>query len=423
MMSETERTQVLLHASEILTGEGVRRKDGRKPREEDLGRIEDGALVYSTKTVPYIDFSTGKKGMKVVSDQILWVGKSSDLPSEYSQSPTFDLDGKNAVVPGLIDCHTHLIFDGDRAGEFAERCGGATYEEIAKRGGGIQTTVQATRDATEEELFRIGRARLEEAHRFGVRTIEAKSGYGLTPESELKILRVIRRLQEATPEMTIVPTFLGAHDFPKGISREAYIKQLTDDMIPAVAANKLAAACDIFVDQGYYTLEEAKKILDCAKSYGLKVKVHADELVNTESARFAADMGALSADHLLKISDGGVLALAVNETTAVLLPGTAFYLKAAHAPARKLLEAGARVAISTDFNPGTSMTLNLPAVLTIAALYLGMTRAELFASVTYNAARALDLHERKGSLEVGKDADFSVLPFARFEDIYYRFAW
>lgn len=421
-MSE-DRVHVLAHASELLTGEGIRRKDGRRPAESDLGRIEDGAMAYSVKTVPCVDGRTGKKAMKVVADRVLWVGATDALPAEYIGCPTFDLDGKNAVIPGLVDCHTHLVFAGDRAGEFAARCGGATYAEIAAAGGGIQTTVRATREAGEEELFALARARAEEAHRFGVRTLEVKSGYGLSAEAELKILRVVKRLQSATPEMTFIPTFLGAHDFPKDASREDYLEDLLRVQLPAVAREGLAEACDVFIDAGFYSLEEGRKILTEAKALGLKVKVHADELANTESAALAAEVGALSADHLLKVSDAGVRALAASETTAVLLPGTAFYLKAPHAPARKLLDAGARVAISTDFNPGTSMTLNLPAVLTIAALHLGMSRAELFAAVTYNAARALDLHGRKGSLEPGKDADFSVLPFRRFEEIYYRFAW
>ena len=167
-----DRVHVLRHASELLTGAGVREKDGRRPTETDLGRIEDGAMAYSVKTVPYIDFTTGKRGQKVVADRILWVGKSDALPAEYAESPIFDLDGKNAVIPGLVDCHTHLVFAGDRGGEFAARCGGATYAEIAAAGGGIQTTVRATRAASEEELFRLGRARLEEAHRYGVRTLE-----------------------------------------------------------------------------------------------------------------------------------------------------------------------------------------------------------------------------------------------------------
>lgn len=421
-MSE-DRVHVLLHSSELLTGEGVRRKDGRRIEEKDLGRIEDGAMAYSVKTVPYEDFSSGKKGMKVVADKVLWTGKSDALPAEYANAPIFDLDGKNAVLPGFVDCHTHLVFAGDRAGEFAARCGGASYAEIAAAGGGIQTTVRATREASEDELFRLGRARLEEAHRFGIRTLEAKSGYGLDEKTEMKILRVVRRLQAATPEMTIVPTFLGAHDFPKEVSREAYLADLIENQLPKVAKEGLAEACDVFIDEGFYSLAEGRKILEAAKALGLRTKIHADELANTESAALAAELGALSADHLLKISDLGIRALAASETTAVVLPGTAFYLKAPHAPARKLIDAGARLAISTDFNPGTSTTLNLPAVLTIAALYLGLSRAEIFAGATYNAARALGLQDRKGSLEVGKDADFFVAPFRKFEELYYRFAW
>ncbi|MBC7385730.1 MAG: imidazolonepropionase [Cryobacterium sp.] len=419
----SEKSIILLHASELLTGAGIRAKDGRHPKEEDLGRIPNGALVYSTKTVSYTDFTTGKSGKKVVGDKILWVGESEALPSEYSGSPVFDLYGRNAIMPGLIDCHTHLVFAGNRASEFAARCGGASYADIAASGGGIQTTVNATRNATEEELFRLARARVEDAHRYGIRTIEAKSGYGLSLETELKILRVVKRLQEATPELEIIPTFLGAHDFPKGADREAYLIEILDEQLPAVAREGLANVCDVFIDEGYYTVEEAERILTRAKQLGMKTKVHADELVNTESAAFAADIGALSADHLLKISPAGIAALAASETTAVLLPGTAFYLKTAHAPARALIDAGARVAISTDLNPGTSMTSNLPAVLTISALYLGLTRAELFAAVTYNAARALDVHSRKGTLEAGMDADFFVTPYATFEELYYRFAW
>lgn len=398
------KAKVLLHASEILTGNGLPKKDGRKPLEEDLGRIEDGAIVYTKK-------------------DILWIGKSSELPKEYGALETLDLKKERSVIPGMIDCHTHLVFAGDRATEFARRCGGTSYQEIAKEGGGILTTVKATRQASEEELFSLGMKRLEEAYRHGVRTIEAKSGYGLDTETELKVLRVVKKLQSARTDMTIVPTFLGAHDFPKDRSREVYLEEILNEMLPRVKNEKLADSCDVFIDEGFYTLEEGRKILEKAKSLGMKTKIHADELVNTESAALAAELGSLSADHLLKISDRGIAALAASNTTAVVLPGTAFYLKAPHAPARKLIDTGARVAISTDFNPGTSMTLNLPAVLTISALYLGLTKAELFSAVTYNAACALGLQSRKGTLEVGKDSDFSILPVKKFEELYYRFAW
>ena len=405
--------RVITHASEILTGRAIREKDGRRVLEEDLGRIPDGALVYRVKQKGQVEFPT----------QIEWVGPTAELPKRYHKLKARNLKGQQAVVPGLIDCHTHLVFAGDRSDEFAARCGGATYSEIAARGGGISATVRATREASTEELEKLAVARLHEMSRYGVRTVEAKSGYGLSYESELKLLSVIPRLRKKFPHLTIVSTFLGAHAFPKDMGRDAYIKEIIEHMLPEVSRKKLATACDVFIDQGYYTLDEGQRILEAARALGMQIKVHADELANTESSEMAARMGALSADHLLQISDRGVRAIAASQTVAVLLPGTAFYLKAAHAPARKLLDAGACVAISTDFNPGTSMCLSLPAVLTIAALYLGMTRAELFAAVTYNAAKALGLHERKGTLESGKDADFAVLPFARFEEMYYRFAW
>jgi imidazolonepropionase len=405
--------KALIHASEILTGAGIRHKDGRRPIEDDLGRIEDGALVYSTRKI----------GGKEIPDQIEWVGKTSELPKKYARAAKKNLRGAQAVIPGLIDCHTHLIFAGDRSDEFADRCGGATYEEIAARGGGIVASVKATREASPALLEKLAIARVQESKSYGVRTLEIKSGYGLSAESEIKVLEVAARLKKRFPEMTFSTTFLGAHAFPKDMSREDYLESLVQDMLPEVARRKLADACDVFIDRGYYTVDEGRLILKQAKKLGLKVKVHADELANTESARFAVETGALSADHLLKVSDDGISALSTSDTVAVLLPGTAFYLKEAHAPARKLIDAGAAVALSTDFNPGTCVTLNLPTIMTIAALYLGMRRAEIFAAVTYNAAKALDLHHSKGTILPGMDADFVVLPFARFEELYYRFAW
>jgi len=405
--------RAFIHASELLTGAGFRRKDGRRVAEADIGRIEDGAIVYSTRKV----------GGKEIADKIEWVGPTSALPKKYARVKKTDLKRGRAIVAGLIDCHTHLVFAGDRSEEFAARCGGATYQEIAARGGGILSTVRATRAAGIAVLEKLAAARLKEMASYGVRTVEIKSGYGLSHESELKILEVIPRLRKRFPEITITATYLGAHALSPDMGRAEYLREMRERTLPEVAKRKLADACDVFVDEGYFTREEGRELLLQAKKLGLQIKVHADELGNTESARMAAEVGALSADHLLRISDAGVEALAQSRTVAVLLPGTAFYLKAPHAPARKLLDAGAAVAISTDFNPGTSMCLALPAVLTISALYLGMTRSELLVAVTYNAAKALGLQERKGTLEPGMDADFAVLPFARFEEMYYRFAW
>ena len=405
--------KVLTHASEMITGKNIRIKDGRNIEESDLCSVSDGALVYSVK----------KLGGKEIPHKIEWVGKTSDLPKKYLKSPKKNLQGKNAIIPGLIDCHTHLVFAGDRSQEFSARCAGATYQEIAVSGGGIAATVKATRNATEEELERLAVARVRESFSFGVRTLEIKSGYGLSFESEVKILKVIQKLKKKFPEMTLVPTFLGAHDFPKDKKRETYIEEIITEMLPAIAQKKIAEACDVFIDEGFYTVEEGRKILKAAQALGLHAKVHADELTCTEATSLAVGLGALSADHLLKISDQGIRDLSSSDTVAVLLPGTAFYLKAEHAPARQLIEAGARVALATDFNPGTCMTLSLPAIMTIAALYLKMSRSEIFTSVTYNAARALGLHSRKGTLEPGLDADICVLPFQSFEEMYYRFAW
>lgn len=401
--------RLITHASEILTGQGIRAKDGRHPLEADLGRIPDGALVIRERK--------GGPG------KVEWVGPTAQLPKRFQKLRAKNLKGKQAVIPGLVDCHTHLLFAGDRSDEFAARCGGATYQEIAAKGGGIMTTVKATREATTAELERLGVQRLKEARAYGVRTLEIKSGYGLSFESELKLLSVIPKLRKKFPDMTLTSTFLGAHDFPRDQARDSYLRELTDKTLPEVMRRKLADACDVFIDEGFYTRKEGRKVLETARRLGLKIKLHADELGDTSSAQLAVELGALSADHLLKVSDRGIAALAKSQTVAVLLPGTAFYLKAPHAPARKLLDAGACVALSTDFNPGTCPCLSLPAILTIAALYLGMTRAELFASVTYNGAKALGLEARKGTLEPGMDADFAVLPFARFEECYYRFAW
>jgi imidazolonepropionase len=395
--------QVYTHASEILTGAGVRRKDGRRVSEEDLGRIEDGAVVFDKK--------------------ILWVGKTADLPKKYKRAKTKNLRGQSAIVPGFVDCHNHLIFAGDRADEFAARCAGATYEEIASKGGGIVKTVSATRAATKGELLKTAIARVKKSQSYGVRTLEIKSGYGLDDATELKVLEVARELKKRFPEMTFSTTYLGAHAFPKEISREQYLKEMIETTLPKVAKQKLADCCDVFIDQGYFTVEEARKLLMAAKKLGLKTKIHADELGNTESAALAAELGSLSADHLLQISDNGVSKLAKSQTVAVLLPGTAFYLKAQYAPARKLIEGGACVALSTDFNPGTCVTLNLPAIMTIAALYMKMSKAEIFSAVTYGAAKALGLESRKGTIEVGKDSDLNVLPYKRFEEIYYNFAY
>ncbi len=410
--------RAIVHASRLYTGEGIRQADGVRPSDDQMGIVSDGALVYSLKK------KTG------VPDQILFAGATQDLPkrllsqlkSTGKKQKILSLDQKQAVIPGLVDCHNHLVFSGDRADEFARRCAGATYSQIASEGGGIQKTVRSTRQASLKELVDLGRQRIAELKRFGVRTLEIKSGYGLSHDSEIKILRAAKILAREHPELKICRTYLGAHDFPKDQSRQSYLREVIERTLPEVAKSGLADACDVFIDSGFYTSSEGEKILKKAQSLGLKIKVHADELKNTESATLAARLGALSADHLLQVSKAGIRALAKSETVAVLLPGTAFYLKSDQAPARELIQAGVRVALATDFNPGTCVTLNLPAVMTIAALQLGMSCSEIFAAVTYCGARALDVHSKRGTLETGMDAAFAVLSGNRFEDLYYQFA-
>lgn len=392
--------KLITHASEVITGAGIRRKFGRHPKAEDMGRIPDGAIVHDDK-------------------KIRWVGKTSDLPKKYLRLKAQSLKQKSIVTPGWVDCHTHLVHAGSRAGEFAARCAGETYESIAKKGGGIWSTVTATRAASEDELFKLAIERVKMARGLGVRIIESKSGYGLTTEAEIKILRVNQRLKKKFPDMVFSSTFLGAHDFPKEISREAYIKEIFDRMLPEIAKKKLADCCDVFVDKGYYTLEEAKLIFEGAKALGIPSKIHADELHNTESANFAVDIDAWSADHLLKISESSVRRISHSNTVAVLLPGTAFYLKAPYAPARNLIDEGARVAISTDFNPGSCNNFSLPFIMTLSALYMGMSAAEIFAAVTFNAACALRLEKNLGTLEEGMRAIMTIKSGSSFEDVYY----
>ncbi len=396
--------QVFTHASFIYTGSGIVKKEGRKLNSSDVGAIEDGAIVFDEK-------------------KILWVGKTSELPKNFQKLKARSLKNQQAVMPGLIDAHTHLVFAGSRAQEFARRSAGATYQEIANEGGGILTTVRATRQASFETLFKSALKRALIAYRLGVRTIECKSGYGLDHDTEIRCLKVVELLKEALPQMTFVSTYLGAHAIPHDQKKSKYLDELLHRTLPEVAKRNLAEFCDVFIDDGYYTLQDGERILRTAKKLGLKIKVHADELANTESAKLAAQLGAHSADHLLKISEKGIKAIAKSKTVAGMLPGTAFYLKEPYAPARALLDEGARVSISTDFNPGSCYSLNLPLMLNLSALYLKMNSAEIFAGVTYSAAASLGLENRKGALLPGYDSDFVVLPYDRFEEMYYRMGW
>ncbi|HAZ30799.1 TPA: imidazolonepropionase [Candidatus Acetothermia bacterium] len=326
--------------------------------------------------------------------------------------PSLDAEGR-VVTPGLVDPHTHAVFAGSRVQEFLARARGERYT-----GGGILTTVRAVREATEEELVALARPRLLRMLGWGVTTVEVKSGYGLSIEDEVKLLRVVRQISAELP-LTIVPTFMGAHAFPPEISREAYLRLLREELIPAVAEDSLARFCDVFCDRGFYTVEEARAILHAARGAGLKLKIHADELADVGAASLAAELRAVSAEHLLHVSPAGIRALATAGVVAILLPATAFVLNEPYPPARGLIQAGVPVALGTDFNPGSSPVASLPLVLSLAVLKLGMSPEEVLVAATLNAAAAIGLADAVGSLEPGKRGDLVVWDARSYEEIPY----
>ena len=340
---------------------------------------------------------------------ILWVGAEKQLPAEYRRAERLDAGG-GLVIPGLIDCHTHLAFAGWRADEFQLRLQGKSYLDIAKAGGGIASTVRQTRAATEEQLAARAAGFLEEMLALGVTTVECKSGYGLNEETELRLLRVYRRLAREQP-VRLVPTFLGAHVVPPEYRerRTEYLELLIGSMIPVVGREGLAACCDVFVEESAFSVDEARRILRAGEAAGLRAKLHADQLSDSGGAELAAEVGALSADHLEFVSERGIAALAAAGVVAVSLPLASLYLGQRPMPARRLIDAGVAVAVATDFNPGSAPSYHLPLALTVACTLQRMTPAEALKGATVYAARALGREAETGSLQPGKAADFAVI--------------
>ena len=334
------------------------------------------------------------------------------------------IDGAGCwALPGFVDPHTHPVFFKTREGEFSLRVMGKSYEEIAAAGGGIRNSVRVFRQASFDELSELTYQRIRRFLEYGTTTIEAKSGYGLSLEDELKSLRILKKVAELLP-ITIVPTFLGAHEVPDEYQRdrEKYVDLIINEMIPRVAEEKLAKFCDVFCEKDVFTVAQSERILLAAKDHGLQPKLHADELFYTGGAELAAKVGAISADHLLKISAEGIRSMADAGVVPVLLPGTTFFLgKSGYAPARQMIDAGMPVAIATDFNPGSSMTQNMQLMLTLSALYLKMTSAEVITAATRNAARAIAREDRVGTLETGKDADIVLLDIPGHEYLPYHY--
>ncbi len=360
------------------------------------------------------------------SDKIEWIGTNDEadfLLSENKINPDNIIDAKNsAIIPGFVDSHTHIVFAGNRSDEFARRLRGATYKEIAEEGGGIQTTVRATRNASIEELYENGKKLALSALSYGTTSIEIKSGYSLNLEGEIKQLRAIKMLKEDLP-MNVVSTFLGAHDFPIEYknNRQKYIDIICNEMIPLVAEEKLAEYCDAFVDEGYYTIEQGEQIFETAKKYGLKIRMHADELADVDAAELATKVGAVSADHLLFVSDKNIELMKNAGTVATLLPGTAYFIRMPYAPARKIIDSGCITAIATDCNPGSSFTENMQLILSLSVINMKMTAEEALSAATLNGAYSINLADKTGSIEVGKNADFIIIDSDSYSDIFYHF--
>ena len=345
----------------------------------------------------------------VHDDRIVAVGEEQSMRRAHAHATTIDCAG-GLLTPGFADSHTHAIFGRARYEEQELRAAGMPYMEIARRGGGIHASVRDLRTRSEDDLFALAEPRLRALAASGVTTVEVKSGYGLSLDDELKSLRVVRRLAAALP-MRIVPTWLGAHEIPHAFreradGRRAYIDLLITEMLPVIARERLAQFADVFCEPGVFTVEESREILAAARAAGLGIKLHADELTSGGGAELAGEMRATSADHLAAVSDAGIAALAAGGTVATLLPGTMLFLgKTSHAPARRLIDAGVPVALATDFNPGTSPTMNFPLILTLGVSQLRLSVAEVLIAGTVNGAAALGAADKLGQLAPGFSAD------------------
>lgn len=359
----------------------------------------------------------------IEGDHIVAVAPQDELERTHPRAERVDCRG-GVLMPGLVDSHTHGIFGKPRHEEQELRASGMGYMEIAKQGGGIHSSVRDLRTRSEDELFSLALPRLRRLAAHGTTTVELKSGYGLSVEAEMKSLRVIRRLQDALP-IRIVPTFLGAHEIPLEFraaprNRNEYIDLIVHEMLPLVEAEGLARFADIFCEPGVYTVDEARRILSAARAHGLLIKLHADELEPGGAAELAAEIGATSADHLAAISDRGIAALAASATVATLLPGTMLFLgRQKQAPARALLEAGVAIALATDFNPGTSPTVNFPLMLTLAVSQLKLSVAEAIVAATVNGAAALGLAAETGQIAPGYAADLALFEIEDIRELPY----
>lgn len=392
---------IILNASELVTCSGFAAKSGGEM--SDLKIIQNGGVVIENGIITQVGtIATILPGLKLERYTVI------------------DARGK-AVLPGFVDSHTHFVFAGYRETEFGWRLRGDTYMDILQRGGGILSTVKSTRDATPEALFIAGKKRLDSMLSFGVTTVEGKSGYGLDLETEIKQLEVMGNLDQSHP-LDVVRTFLGAHAVPPAYKgrEDAMIDFIIDRVLPEVAARNLAEFCDIFCEQHVFSIDQSRRLLEKARDFGLKSKFHADEIVQSGGAELAAELQAVSADHLLQASDQGIDAMAKAGVIATLLPGTAFGLKEPYARGRNMIDRGCAVSLATDLNPGSCFSESIPLIMALATLYMGLSVEEAVTAMTINGAAALDRQESIGSIDVGKKGDLIVLEFPSYRFIPYH---
>ena len=361
-------------------------------------------------------------GMLIRDGKIDIVGSSDAIEKNAGDGEIIDVAGR-VVMPGFVDAHAHPVFVGNRLDDFERRAKGETYEQIAAAGGGIWSTVNKTRAASKSDLFEQAKKHANWFLRCGTTTVEAKSGYGLTVDDELKILRVIRQLNEQTP-LEVVPTFLGAHAAPREMHVDEYVHRAIEEMLPRVVSEKLAEFCDVFCEHGYFDVEQSREILSAAKKLGLKLRIHADQLSNSGGAKLAGELKATTADHLEKTDGQGIGAMKSANVQPVLLPGSVYALGSACYPrAREMIETGLAVVIATDFNPGSSPSPSMPMMLSLACTQMKMSPAEALTASTINAAYTLGRGEKIGSLEPGKLANFSIFDCEDYRDLAYWFGF